>query len=107
MKDTNRKFTLGGFKAKQFDCTESEDSDYHYYKVEVKITKPIRKLYKSVSRWSHRMVPMKTPYDFYLEHMEQRCSCQHDCCGHWFTSLAGVKKKGKKYIFTIGTAQNY
>lgn len=47
-------------------------------------------------------------YKFYLDHIEQRCSCVYDCCGHWFSGLDGIKRKGKnKLIVHLSWAQNY
>ena len=46
-------------------------------------------------------------YDFYEENLEQRCYCEHDCCGHWFSSLGDIKRKGNKIYVSIGYAPNY
>jgi hypothetical protein len=45
-------------------------------------------------------------YQFYLSNFEKNCYCQHDCCGHWFSSLIDIKRKGRKVFLKIGYAQN-
>ena len=42
------------------------------------------------------------------KNLERRCYCQHDCCGHWFTTFINVKRiKNRKFSITMGYAQNY
>lgn len=43
-----------------------------------------------------------------FDNLEQRCSCEHDCCGHWFTTSINVKRlKNRTFTITTGYAQNY
>lgn len=43
-----------------------------------------------------------------FDNLEQRCHCEYDCCGHWFTTSINVKRiKNRKFAITTGYAQNY
>jgi len=43
-----------------------------------------------------------------FKNLEQRCYCEHDCCGHWFTTSINVKRlKNRKFSIITGYAQNY
>lgn len=75
--------------------------------ITVKVNKKINKLFMSVNSYSRNIKRMKNLYDFYLEHFEQRCSCSYDCCGHYFSSLREIKRKGKVITLKISYAQNY
>ena len=39
------------------------------------------------------------------------CSCEHDCCGHWFGGLDSIKRpknrKKNEYMITVSYSQNY
>ncbi len=44
--------------------------------------------------------------------MSQGCSCEHDCCGHYFGGLSQVKSashshKSNKFILTANYSRNY
>lgn len=41
------------------------------------------------------------------DRFERSCRCTHDCCGHWFSYVVGVKRvKGNEYRVAIQSSQN-
>lgn len=72
-----------------------DDDGYSYAKTYMIVKSDVRIKLRALKKWAY-------------ENLEQRCSCEHDCCGHWFTTSIGVKKlKNRTFAIQIGYAQNY
>lgn len=42
------------------------------------------------------------------DRFRQRCSCQHDCCGHRFGGVGTIAKMWDgRYLVTVNTQRNY
>jgi len=53
-------------------------------------------------------ISLKTFKNFAYNGMMRRCSCDYDCCGHWFTTSIGVKRVSKnKFKVHLTYARNY
>lgn len=46
-------------------------------------------------------------YDLYVNEIETRCHCDFDCCGHWFSTLISVERRGNAVFMKLAYAQNY
>ena len=93
MKKTTHTFKLDDMKVKSYARKVSE-GPYTYVTERFKV-----KNVKSAN--------FKNLYDFYAQYFEQRCYCQHDCCGCWFSGLTDIKRKGDTVEIRISYARNY
>lgn len=76
--------------------SHGHDSDGDAYAKNYMIVKTSSKLsLKNLKSWAY-------------DNLNRRCHCEHDCCGHWFTTFINVKRlKNRTFAITTGYAQNY
>lgn len=87
----------------------SNFSDSLYCKVKYHKTDKLRNSERIVLKaLEKKSVPLRLVRSLVWSNFEKRCYCEHDCCGHWFSTFMDVKRISKnKFSIVIGYAQNY
>lgn len=78
------------------------DCQIKYYKTD-KVNHSEKCILKALEKISLRKIKK-----FIWASMERSCYCEHDCCGHWFTTSIDVKRISRnKFSVVLKYAQNY